>query len=100
MPDHVLVLITPAPDVFLEKAIQFVKGGFSFRLKSTFEVWERGHFDKRVPDGGAFGACVTYIHRNPAVARLVKDDAVYPFSSAVRGFELTRCRTGFGRTRG
>jgi putative transposase len=88
MPDHVHALITPAPEVSLEKAIQFIKGGFSFHLKSAFEVWERGHFDKRVPDGAAFAACVAYIHRNPAVARLVEDDALYPFSSAARSVEV------------
>jgi putative transposase len=36
MPDHVHVLLTPAHDVSLEKALQFMKGGFSFRLKSRF----------------------------------------------------------------
>ncbi|HEX5282801.1 MAG TPA: transposase [Bryocella sp.] len=41
MPDHLHLLITPAEDVSLEKAIQFVRGGFSFRLKSKFSVWER-----------------------------------------------------------
>jgi putative transposase len=56
MPDHVHALITPAPEVSLEKAIQFLKGGFSFRLKSRGEVWERGHFDKRVPDRAAYDA--------------------------------------------
>ena len=31
MPNHVHLLITPAPDVSLEKAMQFIKGGFSYR---------------------------------------------------------------------
>jgi putative transposase len=30
MPDHFHALITPAPDVSLEKAVQFIKGGFPF----------------------------------------------------------------------
>jgi putative transposase len=38
MPDHIHVLITPATDVSLEKAVQFIKGGFSFRLKSKRDV--------------------------------------------------------------
>jgi putative transposase len=96
MPDHVHALITPAPDVSLEKAIQFIKGGFSFRLKSAFEVWERGHFDKRVPDRAAYDACVTYIHRNPVVARLVEDDGSYPFSSALRAGEVDPIPDWFG----
>ncbi|HXE06457.1 MAG TPA: transposase [Acidobacteriaceae bacterium] len=82
MPDHVHVLITPAPDVSLEKAIQFIKGGFSFRLKSRFSVWERGHFDKRVPDKAAYEACIRYIHRNPVEAQIVSTEMEYMFSSA------------------
>jgi putative transposase len=87
MPDHVHALITPA-EVSLEKAIQFIKGGFSFRLKSAFEVWERGHFDKRVPDNAAYDACVSYLHSNPVAARLVEEEAAYPFSSAARAAEV------------
>ena len=82
MPDHVHALITPATEVSLEKAIQFMKGGFSFRLKSRCEVWERVHFDKRVPDRQSYDACVTYIHRNPVAANMVSDERVYAFSSA------------------
>jgi len=34
MPDHVHALLTPAPEISLELALQFIKGGFSYRLKS------------------------------------------------------------------
>jgi putative transposase len=88
MPDHVHALITPATEVSLEKAIQFMKGGFSFRLKSKFEVWERGHFDKRVPDKQAYGACIKYIHGNPVAARLTAEEGGYVFSSAARPDEV------------
>ena len=96
MPDHVHALITPAPEVSLEKAIQCIKGGFSFRLKSRLEVWERGHFDKRVPDRSAYDACVTYIHRNPVVARLVETEMTYPLSSAGRAGEMDPMPDWFG----
>jgi putative transposase len=33
MRDHVHLILTPAPRVSLEKAMQFIKGGFSFRAK-------------------------------------------------------------------
>ncbi len=33
MPDHVHALITPSMEISLERAMQFIKGGFSFRLK-------------------------------------------------------------------
>jgi len=35
MPDHLHALLTPAPDVSLEKAMQYIKGGFSFRLRAS-----------------------------------------------------------------
>ena len=41
MPEHFHALITPAPEVSLEKAMQFIKGGFSFRLRSKLDVWMR-----------------------------------------------------------
>lgn len=82
MPDHLHVLLTPAPHVALEKAVQFIKGGFSFKLKSKQDVWERGHFDKRVPHREAYMACVTYIENNPVKARLVASPAEFAFSSA------------------
>jgi len=50
MPDHFHVLITPLTS--LEKAIQFIKGGFSFRAKkelgSNMEVWQKGFSDHRI----------------------------------------------------
>ena len=82
MPDHLHLLITPAPDVSLEKSLQYVRGGFSFRLKSKMPVWERGHFDKRVPGHREYAACVKYIHQNPVVARMVERVEDYRFSSA------------------
>lgn len=88
MPDHLHLLVTPAEDVSLEKTIQFVKAGFSFRLKSKFNVWERGHFDKRVPDRAAYEACVRYIDENPVKARLVGSAADFKFGSAGAGIEL------------
>jgi putative transposase len=88
MPDHVHVLLTPAHDVSLEKALQFMKGGFSFRVKSRFEVWERGHFDKRVPDRAAYEACLIYIDQNPVKGRLCAVPSQYPFCSAHRKVEL------------
>src|SRR5487761_89969 len=46
MPDHVHLLITVRGDITIERAMQFIKGGFSFRLRKEFgyrgEVWQRG----------------------------------------------------------
>jgi len=50
MPDHLHLLITPLTS--LEKAVQFIKGGFSYRaekeLGSNMEVWQKGFSDHRV----------------------------------------------------
>jgi len=37
MPNHFHLLLTPAADIPLEKAVQFIKGGFSFRAKREFQ---------------------------------------------------------------
>ena len=63
MPDHFHALITPAPDVSLEKAMQFIKGGFSFRLKSKLDVWERSFNESQVMDAEKFAGCVRVVSR-------------------------------------
>jgi putative transposase len=50
MPDHLHLLITPAPEISLERAMQFIKGGFSFRLKSRFSVWQASFTNHRIRD--------------------------------------------------
>jgi putative transposase len=82
MPDHVHLLLTPAPDVPLEKAVQFIKGGFSFRLKSKLDVWQRGYDNRRIVDGYAYDAAVGYIEQNPVRARLVEQAEEFMYSSA------------------
>jgi len=82
MPDHVHVLLTPAPEVSFEKTIQLMKGGFSFRLKSKVDVWERGHFDRRIKDREGYDACVGYIHANPVKERMTVEPDEFAFSSA------------------
>ena len=73
MPDHVHVLLTPAGDIPLEKAVQFIKGGFSFRLKLGREVWQRGYLEHRIQDEEDFERLVAYIARIPVRAGLGED---------------------------
>jgi putative transposase len=82
MPDHFHALITPAPDVSLEKAIQFIKGGFSFRLKSKRAVWMRSFNETQILSESKFLNCVRYIEENPVRRGLVSTPKAYPFSSA------------------
>ena len=84
MPDHFHALITPAPDVSLEKAMQFIKGGFSFRLKSKLDVWMRSFNESQILSEEKFMNCVRYIEDNPVRRGLVSTPEAYPFSSAAR----------------
>ena len=90
MPDHIHVLITPMTT--LEKAVQFIKGGFSFRarkeLGSNMEVWQKGFQDHRIRDAGDYAQHIRYIHENPVRRHLCERAAEYPFSSAHPDFEF------------
>jgi putative transposase len=82
MPDHFHALITPAAEVSLEKAVQFIKGGFSFRLKSKMDVWMRSFNESQISTADKFAGCVRYVEENPVRARLVSGAEAYVFSSA------------------
>ena len=84
MPDHLHLLLTPAPDVSLEKAMQFIKGGFSHRFKSKLDVWSRSFNETQIRDREKFAMCQTYIERNPVRAGLAETPQSFAFSSATR----------------
>jgi putative transposase len=92
MPDHFHLLLTPAPEVSIEKAVQLIKGGFSFRVKkelnSNLEVWATGYTEHRVKDAADYRQHAAYIRENPVRARLVGNCAEYPFSSATGEWEI------------
>ncbi|MGB8887990.1 MAG: transposase [Candidatus Korobacteraceae bacterium] len=89
MPDHFHVLITP--EETLERAVQFIKGGFSFRAKkelgSSMEIWQRGFSDHRIRDWEDFEIHVGYIYRNPVGKGFVERAMDYQYSSAFPGSE-------------
>jgi putative transposase len=82
MPDHMHALLTPMPEISLERAMQFIKGGFSFRLKSRFPVWQESFTNHRIRDFDEYLNHRDYIHLNPVRAGLVAQARDYPFSSA------------------
>ena len=88
MPDHLHLLITPAAELSLEMAMQFIKGGFSFRLKSRHAVWQPSFTNHRIRDLEDYCRHGEYIRMNPVRARLVERAELYPYSSATRRFEL------------
>ena len=90
MPDHLHVLLTP--NTSLEKAAQFIKGGFSYRAKkelgSNMEVWQKGFSDHRVRDASDYHQHVIYVRENPVRKHLCQRAEDYPYSSAHSGFDL------------
>jgi putative transposase len=83
MPDHLHLLMTLGSDVTIEKAMQLIKGGFSYRLKKDFgyqgEVWQRGFSDVRIRDGQSFSRHHAYIVQNPVKAGLVDSAEDWPY---------------------
>jgi putative transposase len=90
MPDHIHVLLTPKTS--LEKAVQFMKGGFSHRAKkelgSNMEVWQKGFSDHRIRDAADYLRHVSYIRGNPVRKHLCERVEEFSYSSARTGFEL------------
>jgi putative transposase len=90
MPDHFHLLITPM--LALERAVQLIKGGFSFRVKEEFrsnvEIWRRGFADHRIRDFEDFDNHVHYIHLNPVKKHLCARPQDYRYSSAYPGWKL------------
>jgi putative transposase len=86
MPNHVHILMTVPPDLSLEKSMQFIKGGFSFRAKRELgfqgEIWQRGFSDVRISDESSFTKHQADIDRNPVRAGLASSPAEYPFGTA------------------
>jgi putative transposase len=85
MPNHFHGLLTPCEEVTLERMMQLIKGGFSYRAKHElnrpYEVWQRGFTDRRVRDRGEYLRFETYIHENPVKAGLVAEAKQFPYSS-------------------
>src|SRR5207248_3058667 len=90
MPDHFHIIITPLTS--LEKAVQFIKGGFSYRAKkelgSNLEIWQKGFTDHRIRDASDYAIHKTYLLQNPVRKHLCERAEDYPYSSAHAGFEL------------
>ena len=86
MPNHFHLLITPAPQISLEKCLQYVKGGFSFRAKKDLafngEIWQAGYNEERIGDLAHYRSVAQYIRMNPVERHLVESADAHRFSSA------------------
>lgn len=81
MPDHLHLLLTPS--VSLERSMQLIKGGFSFRVKRELEwkgeIWQQGFTDHRIRNEENWEHHIAYIRQNPIRARIVEDSVLYPY---------------------
>ena len=84
MPDHFHLLLTPV--VTLERAVQFIKGGFSYSAKKegifAGEIWEKSFYDRRVRNLGEYRGFCLYIWQNPLRRGLVTSSGEYRYGSA------------------
>ena len=96
MPNHLHLLISPIES--LARAMQFIKGGFSYRAKKdlgvNLEIWERGYVEHRVRDARDYEHHGEYIRQNPVRAKLVERPGDYAYSSVRYTTILDPCPCG------
>ncbi len=86
MPNHFHLLITLDGNTSIERAMQLIKGRYSFRRKRELglkgEIWQPGFSDVRVLDRKSYLAHKKYIDENPVKAGLARSAEEYPYCSA------------------
>jgi len=91
------VILTPI-GIKVEKTMQYIKGGFSYRVRKELglnsEIWERGYVEHSIRDGSDYRKHAEYIHQNPVKAGMVATTEEYPYSSARAEFDLDDCPQG------
>ena len=92
MPDHLHCLLTLGQGVTVERAVQLIKGGFSFRaareLEFRGEIWQRGFSEVRIRTDEEYRTRSAYICDNPIRARLVARAEDWEYSSASSAFAI------------
>jgi putative transposase len=83
MPDHLHLLIAIQGEMTIEKAMQLIKGRFSYLLKKEHgylgEVWQRGFSEVRADSAESIAAYREYIAQNPVKAHLAASPEEYPY---------------------
>jgi putative transposase len=92
MPDHFHLLLTVGNGVSIERAVQFIKGGFAFRAGGELGImppfWQKGFSELRILDEQSCLRVREYIRSNPLKRRLALRPELYQYSSAHAGTEL------------
>jgi putative transposase len=90
MPDHFHLILTPTA-ITLERAMQLVKGGFSFQLNKNLEakrdIWQPSFVDRRVRDSLEYAKFKDYVRQNPVKRGLARTAEEYQYSSAHPSFQ-------------
>ena len=85
MRNHVHLLITADDSMSIEKAMQLIKGNFSYRARKELgfrgEIWQRGFSDVRVRDEESFRKHQQYIYNNPVNAGMARVAEEFPHCS-------------------
>lgn len=83
MPDHIHLLLTIHDEMTIEKAMQMIKGRFSYRLAHEFgyrgEVWQRGFTEEQIMNRESLEQHREYIARNPVKAGISTSVDEFPF---------------------
>src|SRR5579864_1800750 len=95
MPDHLHLLLTPA-ELSVERAVQLIKGGYSYRLGKQKRglIWQESFTSHRIRDGQDFEYHAEYIRMNPVRAGLAERPELYPCSSAARNAAISVSSAG------
>jgi putative transposase len=92
MPNHLHVILTTTVGITLERSVQSIKGGFSFRAGKEpgmrSEIWQRGYVDHRIRDARDYAIHREYIWQNPVKRHLAEKPGEFIYSSAHAGFSL------------
>jgi REP-associated tyrosine transposase len=98
MPDHFHVLITIGHEMTIERAVQFIKGGFAFRagreLGFSPPVWQRGFSEVRIYDAQHLAGVREYVAQNPVKRGLARSAREFPYCSSCGRFELDEVPQG------
>ena len=92
MPNHVHVLIKQVENSSLGEIVKHWKGSSAHQINHALEragpFWAEDYFDRVIRDEEHFWNAISYIHKNPVRAGLVKEPTDWPFSSVGHGWSL------------
>ncbi len=81
MPNHFHIIITLRES--LERAMQKIKGGFSFRARQAFDchhnIWQLGFSDHRIRDAEDWDSHRAYTRQNPVKNKLCSSSEEYRY---------------------